>query len=390
MRKTDSFPTKTTLLLVSTLTVMAGATIAPSLPKMQEHFASVADSEYLVRLALTMPAFFIALGAPFVGILIDRLGRKPLLLIALILYGLAGSSGLILNNLGSILVGRALLGISVGGIMTTATTLVADYYLGTARAQFLGLQSAFMGLGGVFFLSLGGFIADFNWRYPFAIYLLALLLVPCVYLFLPEPKKITPQTLENSNNNNDRVTFPLTLVLLTYSIGIVTQIVFYAIPVQLPFYLKELFAANASQSGLAIALCTLFSALSSFFYRQIKAKLSFIAIYGIAFINIGIGYCLIGLGQIPLLIALGLIITGSGLGLLMPNMILCLSTASPEAMRGRILSGVTSSFFLGQFLSPFFSQPLSKTVGLSATYGWGGAVMIICALAAAIALKLWK
>jgi MFS family permease len=177
MRKADSLSTKATLLLVSTLTVMAGATIAPSLPKMQEHFDSVANSEYLVRLALTMPAFFIALGAPFVGMLIDRLGRKPLLLIALILYGLAGSSGLILNDLGSILVGRAFLGISVGGIMTTATTLVADYYLGTARAQFLGLQSAFMGLGGVFFLSLGGFIADFNWRYPFAIYLF-------IYLFI--------------------------------------------------------------------------------------------------------------------------------------------------------------------------------------------------------------
>jgi MFS family permease len=215
----------------------------------------------------------------------------------LTLYGLAGSSGLILNDLDSILVGRAFLGISVGGIMTTATTLVADYYPGTARAQFLGLQSAFMGLGGVFFLSLGGFIADFNWRYPFATYLLALFLVPCVFIFLPEPKKTTPQTLENSSSNNSNTTFPLTVVFLNYGIGIVTQIVFYNIPVQLPFYLKELFAANASQSGLAIALCTLFSAVSSFFYRQIRAKLSFIAIYGIAFVNIGIGYCFISLGQ---------------------------------------------------------------------------------------------
>jgi MFS family permease len=146
------------------------------------------------------------------------------------------------------------------------------------------------------------------------------------------------------------------VVLLTYGIGIVTQIVFYAIPVQLPFYLKELFAANASQSGLAIALCTFFSAVSSFFYRQIKAKLSFIAIYGVAFINIGIGYCFISLGQNPLLIVLGLAIAGSGLGLLMPNMILCLSSVSPEAIRGRILSGVTSSFFLGQFFFSFF-QP---------------------------------
>jgi MFS family permease len=167
----DSILTKITLLLISTLTVMSGATIAPSLPAMGEYFADVPNADYLVRLALTLPALLIALGAPLVGVMIDRLGRKPLLLVALILYGLAGSSGLVLNSLNLILVGRVLLGISVAGIMTTATTLIADYYVGNARAQFLGLQASFMGLGGVIFLSLGGFLADLNWRFPFAIYL---------------------------------------------------------------------------------------------------------------------------------------------------------------------------------------------------------------------------
>jgi MFS family permease len=100
----DSVFTKITLLLVSTLTVMSGATIAPSLPAMREYFADVPNADYLVRLALTLPALLIALGAPAVGVIIDRLGRKPLLLIALILYGLAGSSGLILNGLNLILI----------------------------------------------------------------------------------------------------------------------------------------------------------------------------------------------------------------------------------------------------------------------------------------------
>ncbi len=116
----DSAFTQITLLLVSTLTVMSGATIAPSLPAMREYFANVPNADYLVRLALTLPALLIALGAPVVGVIIDRLGRKPLLLIALIIYGLAGSSGLILNTLNLILIGRVLLGISVAGIMTTA------------------------------------------------------------------------------------------------------------------------------------------------------------------------------------------------------------------------------------------------------------------------------
>ncbi|NJL64190.1 MAG: MFS transporter [Methylacidiphilales bacterium] len=382
--------TKATLLVISTLTVMSGATIAPSLPAMQDYFNSVENADYLVRLALTLPALFIALGAPIVGIIIDKLGRKPLLIVSLILYGIAGSSGLILNSLNLILIGRALLGVSVAGIMTTATTLIADYYIGAARAQFLGLQAAFMGLGGVFFLSFGGIIADQNWRYPFAIYSFSLLLVPCAFLFLSEPERNQNINSNREINTETPQSLPINLVIITYGIGILTQIVFYLIPVQLPFYLKQLFSAGASQSGMAIALATLFSAMASLLYRQIKAKLSFTAIYGIAFLNMGIGYGFISVGTSYPIVLLGLAIAGSGLGLLMPNMNFCLTSVTPDAMRGKILSGVTTSLFLGQFLSPLLSQPLSGKFGLANTYGYAGVFMLAMAVMALISLWNFK
>jgi MFS family permease len=381
----NSIFAKITLLAISTLTVMSGATIAPSLPAMRQYFTNVENADYLVRLALTLPALFIALGAPLVGIIIDKLGRKPLLIIALILYGIAGSSGLIFNSLSLILVGRALLGVSVAGIMTTATTLIVDYYTGAARAQFLGLQAAFMGLGGVFFLSFGGLIADQNWRYPFGIYLFSLLLVPCALSFLVEPERNQPIS-SNQGIITETPKLPINLVLITYGIGILSQIVFYLIPVQLPFYLKQLFGAGASQSGIAIALATLFSAMASLLYRQIKAKLSFTAIYGIAFLNMGIGYYFISVGKPYVIVLLGLAIAGSGLGLLMPNMNFYLTSVTPDVMRGKIISGVTTSLFLGQFLSPLLSQPLSTKVGLANTYASAGGFMLVLAVVALITL----
>ena len=105
--RVNTLPVKIVLLLIGTLTVMSGATIAPSIPAMQDYFKAVPNSEYLVRLALTLPALFIALGAPIVGILIDKFGRKPILLFSLALYGIAGSSGFILNSLESMQIGRA-------------------------------------------------------------------------------------------------------------------------------------------------------------------------------------------------------------------------------------------------------------------------------------------
>lgn len=78
----DSLSIKTTLLLASTLTVMSGATISPSLPAMQSYFAEVENSALLVRLVLTIPALFIAIGGMFAGQLVNRIGRKFLLIIA--------------------------------------------------------------------------------------------------------------------------------------------------------------------------------------------------------------------------------------------------------------------------------------------------------------------
>lgn len=96
----NSLLVKATLLFTSTLTVMAGATIAPSLPDMRNYFSSVENADYLVRLVLTLPALFIVIGSPISGVIIDRFGRKPLLAASVLLYGLAGSSGFVLNSLG--------------------------------------------------------------------------------------------------------------------------------------------------------------------------------------------------------------------------------------------------------------------------------------------------
>lgn len=376
-RSPDTFLVKATLLLVSTLTVMAGATIAPSLPAMRQHFSAVSNADYWVRLVLTAPALFIAIGAPIAGIAIDRFGRKGLLGLSVFLYGFAGSSGFLLDQIGLILLGRMLLGFSVAGIMTTATTLIADYYIGAARSQFLGLQAAFMGFGGMIFLTLGGYLADRNWRQPFLIYLMAWLILPLILLVLPEPDRHKDAVQQTGAIASEAV--PWTLLLTTYGIALLTQIVFYMIPVQIPFYLQQLMGANASQSGLAIALATFATSISALSYQRLKARFTFTNIYAIAFGLMGIGYLVISFARTYEIVLIGLAIAGLGVGLLMPNMNVCLTSSTPAFLRGRIFGGLTTSFFLGQFISPFVSQPLSQWVSLGTTYGLAGGLMLATA-----------
>ncbi|MCP4361028.1 MAG: MFS transporter [Chloroflexi bacterium] len=149
-----------TILLGSTTTVLAAIIIAPALPEMADVFKDVPNADFLVRLTLTIPALFVAIGALFAGLLLDRWGRKQVLIVAITLYGLVGTAGFFLDSLMAILVSRALLGLAVAGIMSGFTTLIFDYFRGSKLNQFMGYQGAFIGLGGMVFLLLAGFLAD--------------------------------------------------------------------------------------------------------------------------------------------------------------------------------------------------------------------------------------
>ena len=371
----DSGFTKATILLVSTLTVMSGATISPSLPAMQAHFSGVPNVDFWVRLVLTVPALFIVIGSPVAGQIVDKIGRKPLLLGSAILYGFAGSSGFLLNSLFAILAGRAFLGLAVAGVMVSATTLIADYYRGDARAGFMGLQAAFMGFGGVLFLSVGGFIADLSWRFPFLIYLFSWALLPGIVFTLYEPDR----SVADTDTTTPAAPMPVKLLVLIYGSVLLQQMVFYLIPVQLPFYLEQLSGAGASQTGLAIAFSIFFSAIASMSYGKVKKRLSFIKILAISFGLIGLGYAGVGLVGSYWLVLIVLVPTGIGLGLMMPNLNVWTANEVPDALRGRALGGLTTFMFLGQFLSPIASQPLRQGLGMTATYGTVGVALVVLA-----------
>lgn len=358
-----------TLLAASSLTVMSGATISPSLPGLQESFAGVENVELLVRLVLTVPALFIAVFAPLAGGLVDRVGRKQVLLISVILYGVAGGSGLVLDNLYAILAGRALLGVSVAGVMTSATALISDYYSGGERSRILGLQAAFMGFGGVVFLSLGGLLAGIDWRGPFVIYLAALALAPLVALRLREPAREPDSTGgSGAGSPGGRAGSTARLLILLYATALVGMVIFYVVPTQLPFYFEGLLGIGATGAGLSIALMTLFQSFASLSYGGIRARLGYSAIGVLTFVLIGVGYVVIGLaGNLSLALS-GLAIGGAGVGLLLPNLNNWISSDTPAGIRGRALGGLTAAVFLGQFLSPLVSQPVGGAFGLGAAF----------------------
>jgi MFS family permease len=76
-------PQALVLLLSSCLAVLGAVLLAPVLPRIQDAFADTAGVEALTPIVLTAPALVIGLTATIAGRIVDRVGRKRLLVGAL-------------------------------------------------------------------------------------------------------------------------------------------------------------------------------------------------------------------------------------------------------------------------------------------------------------------
>ncbi len=369
-----SWQVKLTLLLVSSLTIMSVITISPALPQMMIVFAKVNHANILVKLALTLPALMIALFAPIAGRLIDRHGRVKMLNIALVIYAIAGSSGYFLDNLYLILLSRAVLGLAVGASMTIVITLIADYFDGKERLKFVGTQIAFMSLGGILFIGLGGILAGYSWKYPFLIYLFALLVLPLSIGFLKEPKTVKPSLSQKA-----LVSVPKIIWLLFIN-NMVIWIIYFFIPVQLPFHLQGIGVEKAALIGAAIATSTLFSAISALLYSRIKGRFSFVTIFSLGYLLMAAGFFCIAISHSYALILFAMALAGVGMGMMVPNTNMWVMKIVPPEIRGREIGKLTTFWFLGQFISPLIISPILSAFSSSATYMLASGLLIVMSL----------
>ena len=365
-----------TLLLGSTTIILAAIIISPALPSMAKAFADVPNATFLVRLSLTMPALFIAIGALFVGVLLDRWGRKPVLIVSLILYGLIGTVGFFLDSLVTILISRALLGLSVAGVASSLVTLIIDYFKANQLSQFLGWQGAIMGLGGVVFLLLGGFLADVGWRYPFLVHLFAFFILPGAIFFIEEPQI----TAVHPAPTIDKVTFPWRKLAPIYLTAFVGMIIYYIFLVQIPFYLSSGGDISSSQVGIALSLQTFISIFLALQYQRLKKRFSFQAIFALVFLAFSLNHLIISLSTDYLIVVVGLLFGGAGIGLFPPANSDWLAAEAPPELRGKAVGLQTSTVFIGQFFSPIVAQPFILRLGLANTFTLAAAAAFLITL----------
>lgn len=109
------------------------------------------------------------------------------------LFVLAGASGYVAESIVALFVGRAFLGVAVSCLMVSGTTIVGQLFAPDRRGRVLGLQGAAAAAGGVAFLTLGGRLAEIDWKLPFLVYLAGLIILPFVLSLCPAAHANAPK-----------------------------------------------------------------------------------------------------------------------------------------------------------------------------------------------------
>lgn len=331
------------LCFLSTLSVAASLLIAPILPKIVAAFAPDPNAQLKVILALTLPALVVAVTAPLAGGMVDRLGRKGLLIASLILYVFCGLAPFLLNDLNLIIASRIGVGVAEAGVMTASTTLIGDYFKGKDREHWLVVQTSIASVSAVVLMAAGGILGDHGWRWPFLVYALPLVVIPLVIGLVREPA--------HSEHEDVATTFPWLKVLPLYVIGLAAAALFFVVPIQTPFLLTGRGMGSPQLIGLTSAAGGIAVPIGGFLFKRLS-KLGLPGILALAFALIAVGLALFaGNGDYSISLA-GIVVTSLGCGMTLPAILTAIMSRLSFAQRGFGTGGWQTGFFLGNFLSP--------------------------------------
>ncbi len=352
------------VLMLSAMTIMANATIAPSLPGLRAQYAQVPGIETLAGLLLTVPSLAIVVSAGPMGWLADRIDRQKLLLATALLYALGGTSGLWVEGLGAMLLGRLVLGVGVAGTMILATTWAADLWHGAARERYLGRQGAAISFGGIVVTLLGGVLASLHWRGAFATYLLVLPVTALALWTLAPHARAHRERPRAVGGEDGRM--PWRAFAFVGPLGFLFMVMFYVMPTRLPFHLEALGVGSPAVVAAVMAVMTVTALPGALLYGRIRRQLSIMAIFAVTWAVMAAGVSVVALAPNAWVVALGVGVMGAGMGPSMPNYTTYWMARVPPPLRGRASGLLTLAFFGGQFASPLATAPLVRAFGL-----WG-------------------
>jgi len=385
------------IVAAATLTVMAGAILGPVVPQIQ---SALGVSDTAAGLIITTHGGVIVLASPAVGALIDRIGPRRPFIAGLVIYGLGGGAGLVVDSYLPLLASRVVLGVGTAAVYTSITVLLYQLYEGQAMERALGYRSSANSAGAAVWPLVGGAAGTVTWNLPFAVYLVALPLGLVALLTVPEPVTATKTptasddteptasddtepTTETTTTLRERLAATAAIVgsrpqlLAVYLLYFTANTLLYVVVVFYPQFLQGVGVDSSAAISLYLAANGAAGGVTAVAYDRLRSRASRLTLVGIA-----VGLWTIGFGSVSLITTAGsallpVVLFGAGIGLVFPSAFAWVEQFAPSAKQGQFSAYLASVGYTGQFLAPVVFGPLVPGLGIAGVFAVGAAVAAV-------------
>lgn len=141
----------------------------PTIPAMMRQFHTTPS---MTQMGLSMAMLGMGIGSVLWGSLSDHFGRKPILIISLLIFAVSTGVALLSPDITFFVAVRLVQGLGAGGAMVLSTSIPADVFAGRQLGKLMGIVGAINGIAPAAGPLLGGFLADrVGWRGIFVVLL---------------------------------------------------------------------------------------------------------------------------------------------------------------------------------------------------------------------------
>jgi MFS transporter, DHA1 family, 2-module integral membrane pump EmrD len=170
---------------ITSLGLMATDIYTPSMPAVTQVLNT---SSNMVQLTVTMFLIAACLSQLVYGPLSDHCGRRPVLIIGIVIYIIGSAVCTMAPDISVLLVGRFIQGAGTGAIMSLNRVIIRDTFSGLELVKALSYIGAFVALAPAVAPALGGFIqVHGGWRWVFGfLFIYSIVLIILTWILLPE------------------------------------------------------------------------------------------------------------------------------------------------------------------------------------------------------------
>lgn len=339
----------------------------------------VSEAEAGLLIIVYTGTFLVVL--PAAGVVADRIGRRATIVPGLVVFGVAGAAVGLADDFALALALRVVQATGVALAQPSLVALLGDLYGGARETTAQGVRVAVDSAFSVVTPAVAGGLFVLSWRYPFAVYLLAVPIALWLRIRLPPVDAGSDRPMGRYLHDLWRHVRELAIGLLLVSF-FVRHLLLYGVYTYISVFAIRVVGVDVVTVGLLLSLLSAFKLLSASQAGRFVAALDPSPVVLVGFVLSGGGVLLLGAVPSYSTLVVGVMVHGFGDGLISPTQKSLVNRLSPPRHRSSAMALAFTFTNLGRSIGPLalgvllgLLGPVSLFVLLGAV---GGAAGVAC------------